>query len=136
MCIKCHSGLNNESVYNDLNNALNNESYDVFNKTSICHILYGSLNYNGEDVKKISIELLENYDIWASQYNPEKFGFNLTNLIKQIKTLNYTQEDARKYLNHGGCEELDLLFKNNYTELRKTELMDIDTFFESLEEVN
>ena len=100
MCIYCYSGLDNEYIYNDFKNALNNKSYDLFNKTSICHILYGALNYNGESVKKIAIQLLEEYDIWAIENNPLKFGFNLTNMIEELKKLNYTEQQAREYINH------------------------------------
>jgi len=51
----------------------------------------------------------------GNKNNPLKFGFNLTNMIKQIKNLHYTEEQAREYINHNNCEELNVLVENNYT---------------------
>tara|TARA_Y100000741_G_scaffold169364_1_gene128271 strand:+ start:750 stop:1100 length:351 start_codon:yes stop_codon:yes gene_type:complete len=116
MCIRCHSGLSDTKVLEDLTNALKTKQYEIFNKTSINHILFAALNYNGEQTKKIAIELLEEYNEWAKINNPKCFGFNLTEIIKQIYKVNYTQEEIIDDINHCNGTKLYAIFENNYTE--------------------
>ena len=97
MCIRCHSNLSDDYVYNDLYNTLhNNPNYEIFNSTSISHLHIAALNYNGEKVKKIAIELLENFSNWA--IINKKNTFNSENILKTVKNKHYTKAEAYNLL--------------------------------------
>ena len=116
MCIRCHSGLSDAFVLKEFTDTLKKKPYEIFNKTSINHILFAALNYNGEQTKNIAIKLLEEYNEWAKINNPKCFGFNLTEIIKKIYEVNYTQEEIKDDINHCNGTKLNAIFENNYTE--------------------
>lgn len=130
MCLQCHSGLSDEFVLKDLKKALEQKNYDIFNKTSICHILYAAVNYNGEEVKEVGIQLLEEYNMWSKQNNELCFGFNLEGILEKIKELNYSPEEIKNDINHCGGKILGSVFENNYIELRKLEGINLNEDFE------
>ena len=84
MCLKCHLNLSDELVKKDFEN-FKEEYFNMANRTSISHIIMGSSGFNGEEVRKIGIKLLERYDDWCKNNEEKRFGLNYKKIIKHLE---------------------------------------------------
>lgn len=71
MCIKCHSGLDDTSVLNHLNNSLRKSDLSGWNETSISHIVIPYIGINGKEASKLAKKLMLKYIRWK-KYNPKE----------------------------------------------------------------
>ena len=71
MCLQCHLGLSDETILNQLQDAINkgNIFFNEYNSTSISHIIIATSGYNGLAVRNTAIELLKMYVDWI-KINP------------------------------------------------------------------
>jgi len=86
MCIRCHSNLNDENVKKSLLNIVEgNAQFEVWNSTSVSHIIIAGTGYNGCEIRKLGIKSLELYNEWLIN-NPTKILHNTLNptYIKKI----------------------------------------------------
>jgi len=90
MCIKCHSGLDDTSVLNDLNNSLKKSDLSGWNETSISHIILAYIGINGKEASKSAEKLMLKYIRWKKcnpkQHDGSFFGEPTVEFV----------EDARK----------------------------------------
>ena len=67
MCLKCHLGLSDSIVCSEMREELDNGTinFNIYNSTSICHIIIACSGYNGLGVRNKAIKVLENYYKWV-----------------------------------------------------------------------
>jgi hypothetical protein len=59
MCWLCHSKLTNEEVISQLKESLANPQYEVWNSTSIAHIIYSMYGANGKEAASLALQLFQ-----------------------------------------------------------------------------
>ena len=64
MCIKCAMGMTNESVKEQLENAIINKNFDKINTTSIHFILYACIGIFGNKSKHVGLEFIKMFIEW------------------------------------------------------------------------
>ena len=86
MCLKCHLEMKNDNILHQLNN-INIDDFSSLNSCSIDHLLIAASGFNGNNIRKVSLKLLDEYLIWI-ETNKAKVPINLTNLKMSIKYVN------------------------------------------------
>lgn len=107
MCIKCHNNMSDVEIQKNLEGT-NSSNFDLFNMTSIVHLIFSSSGYNGEENRRLSINLLIKYYNWN---------------INNHKTL-ISSENLDKIVNY--------LQNNKITGKNETELLDYISYFKEL----
>lgn len=69
MCLKCHSGISNQQVIDSFQKTLIEPKFEVWNSTSISHIIIAACGYNGLTARKLALELLGKYMDWLNMPN-------------------------------------------------------------------
>ena len=64
MCELCHSKLSDETVLGQLTHSLKNPNFDQWNTTSLGHVLISASGKNGEEARKVAIQLAEEFYKW------------------------------------------------------------------------
>jgi len=110
MCKSCHSGLSDESVISQLQTAVNNPKFEVWNETSISHMYIAAVGANGPTAQKLAKQLLDRYVQWKEQNSFESdgsfFGNPTVDYVKKVidevdvavnkfNKLGYTKEQIR-----------------------------------------
>lgn len=67
MCLKCHGGLSDETVIEQLSESLTNPQYEKWNETSISHLCIAYMGMNGQKGVEVAEKLLANYVDWKSK---------------------------------------------------------------------
>tara|TARA_Y100000996_G_C22021950_1_gene437139 strand:+ start:107 stop:439 length:333 start_codon:yes stop_codon:yes gene_type:complete len=102
MCLKCHLGLSDSNILNQMKN-IETHQFTECNSTSISHFIIAASGFNGKEVRKISIQVLENYYNWL-KVNPEYIlNDNLSlkhieMIIKKIHTNSVEHHDQDQIL--------------------------------------
>ena len=95
MCYSCHIKLSDEKINEQLNSLkFNNETFNIFNSTSLFHLIYSSSGYNGLKNRYLSINTLIKYYHWNIDKNKIIENNKLSNIIKYL--LNNTIDHANK----------------------------------------
>lgn len=100
MCLKCHSGISNQQVIDSLRENLTNPKFEVWNTTSIGHLMIVACGYNGLTARKLAMELLSKYVNWLNITNennliPEEERVKIREiLIIKLKELNELDESS------------------------------------------
>lgn len=70
MCLQCHKSLSDEHVLNDLRDSVAIPKYEVWNMTSVSHLIIASLGTNGHgEPQDLANQLLEGYAQWSDNQN-------------------------------------------------------------------
>ena len=102
MCLKCHLGLSDINILNQMKNIETNQ-FAKCNSTAISHFIIAASGFNGEEVRNVSIQVLENYYNWL-KINPEYIlNDNLSlkyleMIIKKIQTDSVEHHNRDKIL--------------------------------------
>ena len=110
MCIKCHIGLSDSIVCSNMQDEIDNGSknFNIYNSTSISHIIIAASGFNGLNIRGKAIKLLENYKNWLflnpkyvlnNDLTPNKIKI-LIEKIKNNKVKYHDSEKLEKYLNN------------------------------------
>ena len=73
MCILCHFKFTSEEIRSQLEPSLTDPKFEVWNSTSVSHILLSTTGLDGPQAKEISQTLLERYIAWA-EVNPNLYS--------------------------------------------------------------
>ena len=88
MCLRCHLGLSDKNIHTQMKN-IKVDQLEKCNTCAISHFIIAASGYNGEEVRNVSIEVLENYRYWLKN-NPECVlddSLSLNNLDTKIKNI-------------------------------------------------
>ena len=104
MCISCHIKLSDKEIYNYLKNCDEN-SFKLYNSTSISHLILSSSGFNGEKNRNISINFMIKYYHWNIDKNEIIDNDKLSNIIRYLinnkienTNKNKTKEDLLEYI--------------------------------------
>ena len=64
MCLDCHQNLPNDVVISQLKESIKDPKYELWNETSISHLLLSRLGMNGKEAQELSKKILNNYIEW------------------------------------------------------------------------
>jgi hypothetical protein len=64
MCFKCHSGLSNENINQQLKIIIKNRNYNNFNTTSIEHLFIIASGYNNEINQQLALYILNDFMLY------------------------------------------------------------------------
>ena len=67
MCIKCHQGLSNETIRQQMNDALENPFFEKWNSTSVSHLFITYSGVNGSEAQEVAGQLLQNLIHWSRE---------------------------------------------------------------------
>lgn len=102
MCLQCHLGLSDETILNQLQDAINKGTSDFneYNSTSISHIIIATSGYNGLALRNTAIKLLKMYLDWIKLNPTYILDENSTpeKLIKIIEKGNPIKDKSLKSL--------------------------------------
>jgi hypothetical protein len=94
MCWKCHQGLSNKIIHEQLTEALNNPMFERWNECSVSHLLIVESGYNGEENKALATTMLDRY--LAFLFSRKSFlTRNKIKMEREVFKLPYNKE-ARK----------------------------------------
>lgn len=133
MCLSCHQGLSDEEVISQLKDSIKDPQYELWNETSISHMMISGMGTNGMEAQKLAIQLLDGYVNWKknNKYSSDGTFFGNPNVeyvelvieemnkkIAYFKENNFSQQQILEMLNHGenGFEKLENYKKNNSKE--------------------
>lgn len=91
MCISCHKGLSDEIITVQLQEALKNPEFDVWNETSLSHMAICIVGYNGIECRIMGNQLLEEYIQWKSQ-KLFKSTYDMQKIVIATKLYNRANE--------------------------------------------
>jgi len=78
--------MKNDNILHQLNN-INIDDFSTLNSNSINNLLIAASGYNGNNIRNISLKLLDEYLIWTEK-NKVNVSIELTNLKMKIKYVN------------------------------------------------
>ena len=61
MCFQCHLRISDDEIYNQLTNITNKYDFDQWNTTSVNHMLFICLGYNGSSNKDLGIKIMSEF---------------------------------------------------------------------------
>ena len=103
MCLKCHLRLDDNDILEQLTRALKEKNYELFNSTSISHIILAGHGINGFKTKEIAINLLIDFNKWTKKNNKYTFGDDFDTIIKELSIKNYTKEELLNEMDIKNC---------------------------------
>jgi hypothetical protein len=65
MCIQCHQLLSDETILRQLTEELATPNFEVWNGTSISHLVLAVTGVNGTETQDLAINLIDQYQQWA-----------------------------------------------------------------------
>ena len=101
MCYSCHIKLSDEKINQQLNNLkYNNETFNLFNSTSLAHLIFSSSGYNGLKNRNLSINTLIKYYHWNINKNKIIQNDKISNIIRYLlnNTIDKNKNDLGKYI--------------------------------------
>ena len=100
MCIKCHQNMSDEMVKKQLMESLDNPRFELWNMTSLNHLMLSMSGHNGREVAILSYELLKMYDSWLKESGKEMaLGYFLglgESVVESLKISEITDEEIKK----------------------------------------
>ena len=103
MCLKCHLQLDDNTILEQLTRALEQKNYELFNGTSVSHIILAGYGINGFKTKEIAINLLIDFNKWTKKNNKYTFGYDFDTIIKELLIKNYTKEELLNEMDIKHC---------------------------------
>lgn len=64
MCLYCHLGETSESSVRSLRNALENPEFEIWNTTSLSHVLLAVRGLDGSEAHELGCQLIEQFYDW------------------------------------------------------------------------
>ena len=101
MCYSCHINISDEKINQQLNNLkYNNETFNLFNSTSLAHLIFSSSGYNGLKNRYLSINTMIKYYYWNINKNKIINNDKVSNIIKYLlqKSIDKNNNDLGKYI--------------------------------------
>jgi hypothetical protein len=93
MCLKCHSGLSDNNIREQLLNEIDKKQFDKWNTTTGSHMFIIASGSNGNINKKLAIQLLKDFLEYINNksigYLPETGIKNIYHKDKLNNALNY-----------------------------------------------
>ena len=101
MCYKCHIGLSDDNIKQQLLDTLIRKNFDEWNTTTISHMFIIGSGMNGNVNKKLAIILLDQYidflKLQPENYFPKNGVEKMYPVNKLIDSLDYIK--SHKYIN-------------------------------------
>lgn len=93
MCLKCHSGLSDNNIIEQLLNEIDKKQFDKWNTTTVSHMFIIASGFNWNINKKLAIQLLKDFLEYINNkpigYLPETGIENMYHKDKLNNALNY-----------------------------------------------
>lgn len=61
MCLQCHQGISDAEVERQLRGSLSEPKYELWNATSLNHLIISLCGYNGYECSELSYQLLKGF---------------------------------------------------------------------------
>ena len=95
MCFECHMGLKDNTIMEQISTSDEN-TFHLWNSTSISHLLIASSGFNGIDVRNVALKILSDYYKWCNK-NSDRHVIPIETLSQRIEyVLNNTTEHHNK----------------------------------------
>lgn len=96
MCLECHFSFNEDNILHELNN-VNINSFSNLNSDDIYQLLISASGFNGDNIRNIAIELLEEYYAWT-ELNKNTYILPMKHIKKYIDyiKLNKSKRNTKK----------------------------------------
>lgn len=104
MCLLCHNAMSDETVKKQLQEALEDPQFEVWNMTSISHIMLSMSGMNGFEVAYIAQELFRNYIGWHKERSDNETAIKsleitlggFETIIQKAQENGYTDEQLKE----------------------------------------
>tara|TARA_Y100000782_G_C10043407_1_gene206307 strand:- start:252 stop:638 length:387 start_codon:yes stop_codon:yes gene_type:complete len=95
MCFECHMNLQDNTIMKQISIADEN-TFHLWNSTSISHLLIASSGFNGIDVRNVALKILSDYYKWYEK-KTNQYAIPIEKLKQHITyVLNNTTEHRNK----------------------------------------
>ena len=64
MCFMCHMGFTDEDIIGHLKETTQNPQFEKWNTASVSHVAIAGAGYNGEEARKLGLDLLLKFIEW------------------------------------------------------------------------
>jgi hypothetical protein len=61
MCFDCHQKISNDSILEMLKEVIKEPKYELWNSTSVDHLIIARSGYNGNECAELAKKILDNY---------------------------------------------------------------------------
>ena len=101
MCYSCHIKLSDEEIKKQLSNLENiDKSFNIYNSTSLSHLILSSSGYNGIENRNLALNIIIKYYHWNINKNKIIDNDKVSSIIGYLlnNTIDKNKNDLIKYI--------------------------------------
>ena len=100
MCWMCHQNMSDEVVRQQLRSSLENPRYEVWNSTSLSHLMISLMGANGYEASELAYKLYEGFISWVRETQN-----TLESLEESLKPMKMIRDGVQECKAKGMTEE-------------------------------
>lgn len=99
MCLFCHQSMPDETVKKQLLQSVENPQFELWNATSLNHLIISVVGFNGYEVSDLAYKLVKDYIAWKNDDSLKDFEEKIEKLHSYVisgKEKGITDEELKE----------------------------------------